>query len=169
VFKESDNDFANSEFSFSVCVVEIAFVENVVEGEDRNHLFVKSNFDNTIKDVKFNFDDSSSVLHVRNVVERIVVGQQLIIFDFSRKIKRRHIIKVDYSSVLSVDSGRFKVMAGQKSRDNVKGFAVVIADFLAKVGHVVIHLKAHKFIDGVENVVELVFTGFSVFFSNFAG
>ena len=95
VFKESDNDFANSEFSFSVCVVKIAFVENVVEGEDRNHLFVKSNFDNTVKDVKFNFDDSSSVLHVRNVVERIVVGQQLIIFDFSRKIKRGLVVKVD--------------------------------------------------------------------------
>ena len=96
VFKESDNDFTDSEFYKSWCVVEIAFIENVVEGEDRNHLFVKSNFDNTVKDVKFNFDDSSSVLHVRNVVECVVIGQQLIIFDFSRKIKRGLVVKVDY-------------------------------------------------------------------------
>ena len=75
VFEEGNNSFTNSEFDDSWYVVEIAFVEDVVEGEDRNHLFVKSNFDNTVKDVKFNFDDSSSVLHVRNVVECVVVGQ----------------------------------------------------------------------------------------------
>ena len=51
----------------------------------------------------------------------------------------------------------------------MKGFAVVVSDFLAKVGHVVIHLKTHKLIDGVENVVELVFAGFSIVFSDFTG
>ena len=110
MFKEGDNNFTDSEFSFSVYVVEIAFIEDVGEGKDRNHLFVKGNFNDTVKDVKFNFDDSSSVLHVRNVVERIVVSQKLIIFDFSRKIKRRLVVKVDDSGIFSVDSSGFEVM-----------------------------------------------------------
>lgn len=110
MFEKGNNNFTNPEFDDSWYVVKIAFVENVVEGEDRNHLLMKSNFGDTVKNVKFNFDDSSSVLHVRNIVERIVVGQKLIVFNLSRKIKRGLVVEVDDASVFTVDCCGFEIM-----------------------------------------------------------
>ena len=74
VLKEFDYDFTSTTFDFPMSVIEAAFLENVMEGNDVAKVFVKLNFGNPAHDVTFKRDVHERVANARGVKKSGQVG-----------------------------------------------------------------------------------------------
>lgn len=109
MFKEIEHEFAGAQFCFSVGIFETAFFKNIVEGDDRTHLFVSKNFLNANHGVIFEFDIHGGVLLSGHVKQVGVVSENLA-FGLSHGEKgTRSVEENNGFGVVSIDGGIFGI------------------------------------------------------------
>lgn len=109
MLKEGKQEFAGATFNFRVSIFEATFFKNVVEGDDRTHLFVSKNFLNANHGVIFEFDIHGGVLLSGHVKQVSVISENLA-FGLSHGEKRtRSVEKNDSVSIFAIDGGIFGI------------------------------------------------------------
>ena len=151
MLEEFNDNFTRPTFDFAVSIVDTAFFENVVEGENGVEFLVVFDFDDAAHNVAFEHDVHESVADAGRVQKSDFVFQKLF-SDASDFHERRFSVEVNDGSIVAVDD--FVVeMSGQNGGDVFGVVAVSVFESGIDIARVDFDNGTDELFETVKNVV----------------